>query len=134
MKFKEWLLNEMPHMRMPSTPVNGVIGDVIDFRAEDRGKGLQSGNLVAGVDFQKFQGPWIARAKEGWLVHDGMQHLKMVPDFPEEQMKNIVQLPSDWWKFATVIDSRGVVKEPEWPRDDSEKLTAAAPQDLRKVV
>ena len=134
MKFKEWLLNEMPHMRLPNTPINGVVGDIIDFRAEDRSKGLRSGNLAPGISPAKFQGPWIARAKEGWLVHDGRQNLEMMPEIPEEQMGSIVQLPSDWWKFATVYGAKGIVKEPEWPRDDNERITAAAPQDLGKTA
>lgn len=126
MRFKDWLLNEMPHMMMPQEPVNGVVGKYIDFRAEDAGKGLQSGNLVPRIDYDTFFGPWVAKVQEGWLVHDGRNHLSVVPEL-DEQSSQFLKLPPHWWDFVAVADDSGLVKAPEWPRDDYEKATVGVP-------
>ena len=115
MKFKEWyLLNEMPHMVLPKTPVNGIVGDAIDFRVED---------MPSGKKFM-FMNPWVAQTQEGWLVHDGRQNLTFIPELGERESQ-LVKLPSDWWRFAVVVDSNRVVKGPE--RD---RIVHGGPQSL----
>ena len=114
MKFKEWyLLSEMPHMRLPKTPVNGIIGDTIDFRAEE----------WAGNKFM-FMNPWVAQTQEGWLVHDGRQNLTFTPEL-EERESQLVKLPPDWWKFAVVVDSNRIIKGP-----DRGRIVHGGPQSL----
>lgn len=133
MNFKEWfILNEMPHMKLPpNKPINGIIGDFIDFRAEDRSKGLQSGNLVPNFEYLNFVKPWIAKTKEGWLVYDGIK-LDTVSDIGDKEDK-FVKLPPDWWRFATVIDGNNIVKKPEWPREN-DMVSSPTYKDLKRVI
>ena len=126
MRFKEWLFNEMPHMGLPSEPINGIVGNYIDFRAEDWGKGLQSGNLVPRIDTKTFMGPWAAKIQEGWLIHDGTLKLRVVPEL-DERSATYKKLPPHWWDFATVVTDTDVVKGPEWPRSEYEKVTVGSP-------
>ncbi len=112
MNFKEWyLLSEMPHLRMPNTPVNGVVGDIMDLRAEDWGS--------IPVNYQ---GPWAAKTQEGWIIHDGKQELNFVPELGESE-KQLAKLPADWWRFAVVLDSNRIVKS-------SNRVVHGGPQSL----
>ena len=83
------------------------------------------------MNFKNWNGPWIAKTQEGWLVNDGRQNLELVPEIERQIQKGTVNLPPDWWKFAAVVDSsQRVVKEPEWPRNDQERIVHGGPQIL----
>ena len=121
MKFKEWyLLSEMPHMKMPQSPVNGVVGDIIDFRREDNRASMSV----------NWDGVWVAKTKEGWLSHDGNGNLEILPS--SLNAKGIQRLPDNWWNFVTIINGNNIVKAPAKARSDYERVTAGGPQSLGK--
>jgi len=112
--FKEWLLTEMPHLRIENCPTGNLC--FIDLNVEkwkmDDGAGL-SGNW-RNFNMSK---PFIARWKDGWIVSDGYgSETKFVKEQP---MGDYQELPAGWFDYAEILDSKGMqIKAPRFDYQD----------------
>lgn len=115
--FREWLLLEMPHLRIENCPF-GEDMCFIDFHMEkwqlDQGESLDvdwDWNQYDKTNpFINKDRPFIARIKDGWLVSDGISG-KFVKEKPPGDYQ---ELPEGWLDYAEIMDERGIqIKAPK---------------------
>ena len=116
--FREWILLEMPHMRIRQCPLGGEC--FVDLHQEKWR--IDQGNTLRG-DWESFDRnrPWVAPWENGWIVFDGGQDTYFTNEKPEG---NFQELPSGWYDYAEIVDERGIqVKKPKFNIEDYLDLT-----------
>jgi len=152
MKFREFhLLSEIDHYSLEAPQmINGVKCDGIDFRFEDWTKGpnpLKSSSSSMEIEMMPppkrfiLSGSYKAPCKEGWLVIDKRSSsdsaapsmgglglaTQAIPDIQVIQqitpeVEELPEMPKSWFRYAVLYMGNNVVKEPEWPRGEYEKV------------
>jgi len=139
MKFRDWiLLNEIQHFSFPTTLVNGITTDGIDFRFEDWGKGYNPAKhdviKMAPKGNPYFSGPFSVPLSNGTFLNvsfveepytsrfgGGVLSMRQINKINVEPQATERILPRQWYDFAIFYLRGKVVKPPEWPRSDSEQ-------------
>lgn len=152
MKFKEWFLIEMPHhvIRNDNGPsaikINGIACDMIDFRFEDWSRGSNplktttrprqmqqySREEMVGFYHTSFSAPLYNNTWLNVTVKGPNIKITVTPNALH------TRLPPEWFDFACFYRNEVVVKEPEWPRSDYERIrpdlgSAAVPSPVSNI-
>lgn len=143
MRFREWLrLDELQHISLPAPlSINGVKVNMIDMRFEDWSKGLNpekgGGSLMKFSPAQYIKSPaFSGKLDDGSYLNviapssasvsgSGAMPLaepKLQPSIDDEPKAPMLSNPL-WWRYVIGYMNYNVVKEPEWPRDDSEVIS-----------
>jgi len=160
MRFREFnLLIELDHysLEAPQT-LNGVQCDGVDFRFEDWSKGLNpQKSSGSGVEVEMMPPPkqfilggsYRAPCKEGQFVIDKRNSnsgspssgglglaTQAKPDIQVIQqitpeIEELPEMPRSWFRYAILYLGNNVVKEPEWPRGDYEKVKTIGQTELK---